>query len=105
LRQTFDLQTRSVYTKVSCEIGITVDGKELPSLEVLGRALEKAIFEVQSTVTESYQEVPERSTPAEPVVPATPVPGAVIVQPAQPAVSTQPVEVPVQPKPPVPFGS
>jgi hypothetical protein len=60
LRQTFDLTTRNAYTKCSCEVGLTVDGKELPTMAVLGAALEEAIELIQKKVTESYKVVPER---------------------------------------------
>jgi hypothetical protein len=60
LRQTFDLTTRNAYTKCGCEVGLTVDGKELPTMAVLGAALEEAIELIQKKVTESYKVVPER---------------------------------------------
>jgi len=47
-------------TKVDCEIGLKVDGRELPNLAVLGAALEAAVDRVQQIVTESYKVVPER---------------------------------------------
>jgi hypothetical protein len=37
-----------------------VDGKELPTMAVLGAALEEAIELIQKKVTESYKVVPER---------------------------------------------
>lgn len=61
IRQEFELTTRDRYTKVDCEIGIKIDGKELPSLEILGGALEKAIDLVQAHVSEAYAKVPERT--------------------------------------------
>jgi len=60
IRQEFDLKTRGAYTKVKCEIGLKVDGNELPNLAVLGEALEAAVNEIQRIVTESYVKVPER---------------------------------------------
>jgi hypothetical protein len=60
LRQTFELETRNKYTKVNCEVGLSVDGRELPSMAVLGAALEEATQLIQDRVTESYKEVPAR---------------------------------------------
>ena len=48
LKQSFDLTTRNAFTKVQCEIGMTVDGRELPSLEILGKAFEDAILHHRS---------------------------------------------------------
>lgn len=60
MREEFELQLKDRYTRVNAEIGITVDGRELPNAAVLGDALEKIIKLVQETVTESYKEVPVR---------------------------------------------
>jgi hypothetical protein len=60
LKQSFDLTTRNAFTKVQCEIGMTVDGRELPSLEILGKAFEAAIIHMQGEVTKAYEVVPER---------------------------------------------
>lgn len=60
IRNEFDLKTRNEYTKVNCEIGMTVDGRELPTMAILGDALEKAIESIQQRITESYKVVPER---------------------------------------------
>lgn len=60
LKQSFELTTRNPFTKVNCEIGITVDGRELPSLEILGKAFEAAIMYMQEQVTDAYKIVPER---------------------------------------------
>lgn len=59
LRQTFKLKTRGM-SEVDCEIGITIEGRELPNMAVLGGALEDAVALVQTKVTESYKVVPER---------------------------------------------
>lgn len=59
-RQEFPLQTRNNYTKVECEVGIKVNGQELPSMEIIGGALEKMIKVLQEHVTEAYAVVPER---------------------------------------------
>lgn len=60
LKQEFTLRTRNDYTNVECEFSISVDGKELPSLEVLGSALEAARELIQTKVTESYKAIPVR---------------------------------------------
>lgn len=60
MRQTFELMTRNAYTKVDCELGMSVEGKELPNMAVLGKALEECIELLQTRVTESYTVVPER---------------------------------------------
>jgi hypothetical protein len=100
LRTSFEMQTRDRYTKVNCELGLNVDGRELPNMEVLGGALEEASKLIQERVTESYKVVPPRdaftdTTQPEPVpqVPAAPV--------ASPAPVAQPAQVP-QPAPVVP---
>ena len=59
IRTEFDLVTR-FNAKVECEIGLKVNGRELPNLAVLGEALEQAVETVQRIVTESYAKVPER---------------------------------------------
>jgi len=61
LRHEFDLTTRSQFTKVKAEIGIKVDGKELPNMGVLGEALEAATELLQQKITESYKVVPART--------------------------------------------
>lgn len=60
LRESFDLETRNKYTKVICEVGLKVDGRELPNMAILGEALEKAIELIQEIVADSYKEVPVR---------------------------------------------
>jgi hypothetical protein len=60
LRQEFEMTTRDRFTKVNCEIGMKVDGRELPNMAVLGAALEEAIELIRSKVTESYKVVPPR---------------------------------------------
>lgn len=56
----WELKTRSDYIFVDAEIGMTVDGKELPSLAVLGAALEEARDLIQQRVKESFNSVPAR---------------------------------------------
>jgi hypothetical protein len=70
LKSNTELQTRNAYTKVGCEISVIVDGKELPSMGVVGEALEKAIELFQNEIKKSYEVVPVRvDTPmAEPYV-------------------------------------
>jgi len=60
-KMAFELQTRNQYTKVNCEIGMTVDGRELPSMAILGDAMEEAIKLIQDKITESYKTVPARA--------------------------------------------
>jgi hypothetical protein len=60
MRQTFQMKTRGIST-VSCEVGMTVDGRELPNMAVLGDALEKAIELIAQLVSDSYKVVPPRT--------------------------------------------
>lgn len=59
VRHEGEITTRDRYQKVQLQMGMTVEGKELPSASVLGAALEEAVELVQQRVTESYQ-VPPR---------------------------------------------
>jgi len=61
LRESFEMNTRDKYTKVECEVGMTVNGRELPNMAILGAALEEAIKLIQERVTESYKVVPARN--------------------------------------------
>lgn len=61
IRESFEMQTRDRYTKVDCEFGLTVDGREIPNMSVLGDALEQAIKLIQDRVLESYKVVPARN--------------------------------------------
>lgn len=67
VRHTSQLTTRDKYTKVDFELGMTVEGKELPSASVLGGALEEAAELIQKRVTESFV-VPPRVAPTTAVV-------------------------------------
>jgi hypothetical protein len=60
IRQEFELQTRDRYTKVTCEVGIKINGRELPNAEAVGGGLEKMIVMLQEHVTQYYTKVPER---------------------------------------------
>lgn len=60
LRESFELETRNKYTKIECELGISINGRELPSMSVVGEALEKAIKLIEDAVAESYKVVPPR---------------------------------------------
>ena len=95
LRESFEMNTRDKYTKVECEVGMTVNGRELPNMAILGAALEEAIKLIQERVTESYKVVPARNdfeqTRPSPV--GTVADLATPVTPAHPEVK------------PVPFGS
>lgn len=119
LREEFDMTTRDKYTKVGCAIGMTVDGKELPNMAVLGNALEEAIKLIQERITESYKVVPPRNEfedikpgsltginkPAQPTQVNEPVVPPQPAQPAQPTQPQQPVNEPTPTLRPVPFGN
>jgi hypothetical protein len=60
LRQKVELETRNRYTKVDCEFGMKLNGRELPNMAVLGEALEKAAEMIQEHIKQSYEVVPER---------------------------------------------
>jgi hypothetical protein len=62
IRQEFELETRDRYTKVKAEMGIKVDGRELPNMAVIGAAMEEAIELVRTRIKDSYRVVPERPT-------------------------------------------
>lgn len=62
MREEFDLPTRDRFTTVQCELGIRIEGKELPNLDVVGGAMEKALEVVRMHIAESYLKVPERTT-------------------------------------------
>lgn len=61
LKHTSEVATRDKYTKVNFELGMTVDGKEIPNAAILGSALEDAVKLIQDRITESYQVVPVRT--------------------------------------------
>jgi hypothetical protein len=60
MNQEFDLATRNQYTKVKANMTFHVDGNELPTMAVLGGAVEEAIITIQKAVAESYKTVPTR---------------------------------------------
>jgi hypothetical protein len=60
LRHSFEMPTRNTYTKVNAEIGLKLDGRELPNTAVLGEALDKAVELILAHVAQSYKIVPER---------------------------------------------
>lgn len=60
VKEEFKLQTRDRFTTVDCELSMTIDGRELPSMAIIGEAIEKAMNEIQVSVTNSYTKVPER---------------------------------------------
>jgi len=88
LRESFELETRNRYTKVNCEVGLKIDGRELPNMAILGEALEKAIEMIQEHVKQAYVELPERhgDTPLEKPIGAPPViaTSATTTEPAPP---------------------
>jgi len=100
LRESFEMETRDKYHKVNCEVGMTVDGRELPNMSVLGAALEEAIKLIQERVTESYKVVPPRN---EFVTDGAQQPAQVTQLPV-PATVPEPVSQPTPPRT-VPFGS
>ena len=55
LRHKFELTTRSSYTKVNAEMGISLDGRELPNTAVIGEALDAALELFQEKITEFYK--------------------------------------------------
>lgn len=59
LTQEMKLDTRSKFTQVDAVISLSVDGRELPNLAVLGEALEEAVELIQRKITDSYKVVPE----------------------------------------------
>lgn len=59
LKVSWELKTRNEFTHVDAEIGMTVDGKELPNMSILGSALEEAIALIQTRITDSYK-IPAR---------------------------------------------
>lgn len=60
LSQEFKLDTRSEFTQVDCVITVSIDGRELPSLNIMGNAVDAAIATVREAVKESYAQVPAR---------------------------------------------
>lgn len=67
------METRNSFTKVDVKFAVSVDGKELPNMSVLGEALEEATKVFQATVKKSYEVVPVRvdTAVATPYAPAT----------------------------------
>ena len=63
LKHSAPMETRNAYTKVDCEITVTVDGKELPSMSVIGEALEEVVELFSNKVKESYKVPPRVNTP------------------------------------------
>jgi hypothetical protein len=61
LKYEAEMSTRSQFTKVKAEVALTVDGKELPNMGVLGEALELAVELIQKHITDSYKIVPPRT--------------------------------------------
>lgn len=60
LRHTADIETKDRYTKVEFELGMTMEGRELPNAAVLGTAMEDAVKLIQERVKQSYEVVPPR---------------------------------------------
>ena len=97
LRESFEMETRNKYTKVNCELSITIDGRELPAMGVVGEALEAAAKQIEDAVKKSYEVVPPRDVDQTNIVPMPePTPVAQPVKPAQPTVVEEPY-VPARP--------
>jgi hypothetical protein len=60
IQKEFELVTRNHFTKINAVVSMTVDGKELPNMAILGEALEKAINLIQKKIQQSYEVVPAR---------------------------------------------
>jgi len=60
ITQETKLTTRNSITLVDAVFTLSVDGRELPTMGVLGTSLEQAIEAVQKAITESYTVVPAR---------------------------------------------
>jgi hypothetical protein len=56
----FELELKDRYRKANAEVGITVEGKELPNLAVVGGALEEAVELIRNKIKQSYEVVPPR---------------------------------------------
>jgi len=93
LRETFELETRNKYTKVNCELGLSVEGRELPSMAVLGDAVEQAIKLIEDRVAESYKVVPPRGVDQTQAT-VTEVPVAPSATAAQQESQPQPTTIP-----------
>jgi hypothetical protein len=86
IRQEFELSTRGAYTKVECDISLSVNGRELPSLAVLGKALEDAVSLIQTVVSDSYKKVPERVEGTTGIASQPQIGQSVRVEPPKPAI-------------------
>jgi len=87
LRESFEMETRNKYTKVNCEMAISVDGRELPAMGVVGEALEQCIKLMEEAVKKSYEVVPPRDVDQTNVAQ---LPGAI----PEPTPVAQPVKTP-----------
>jgi hypothetical protein len=85
LNETFEMETRNKYTKVECVLAISINGRELPNMSVVGEALEKAIELIEDAVKKSYEVVPPRDVDQTNVV-AQPAPVQPVAQPVPAAV-------------------
>jgi hypothetical protein len=59
VNQEWELRTRNDFVKCDAIITVTVEGKELPTMQTLGRATELAAMLIQEEVTKSFKVVPE----------------------------------------------
>lgn len=60
LKHSGQTETRNAYTKVDTEFSVSIDGKELPNMGVVGEALEKCIELFNAEIKKSYEVVPAR---------------------------------------------
>lgn len=60
LRVETEMPTRNQFTKINTTLTFTVDSKELPNLEVLGKSVEAAMATIEEAIKKSYEVVPER---------------------------------------------
>jgi len=60
IRYDFELTTRNAYTKVEAELSLNLNGRELPTMAVVGEAMEQAAKTIQEAITASYETVPAR---------------------------------------------
>lgn len=67
IRHEGEIQTRDRFTKVTVEIGIKLNGKELPNMAVVGESLEEVVALIEAKIKKSYEVVPERVAGATPM--------------------------------------
>lgn len=58
--QETQIETRNSFSKVDTILVLEMNGKELPTLAIMGAALEEAVTLIQTRIKESYAVVPPR---------------------------------------------